>query len=437
MILLILEKKYPHMTNRRNFLKSTTKAAIALPFLKFDPSIKYTLDELTTSIQEGDEYWKLVRKQFLLKEGQTYFNNGTMGPTSGYALDKMIHHMMHYNTEAATIDYKNGSGPELLSGYFPCIELREKLGAIINCDYKEISITQNATHGMNFVGKGLDLKKGDEIINTDQEHGGGFGAWQVLAKRKGCIYKQAKLPLPVNDPQEIVDAIFNEVTPKTKVIAVPHMTSVYGTIMPVKEICAEARKRGIFTVLDGAQCVGHIKVDVQDIGCDAYYSSLHKWLLAPPGSGLLFINKDVVGNIWTTLASYNWDNEEDHGFRLMQSGTGNPAQMVGYEAAVDFYNSIGEERWLGRISELGKYLRTGLKEIDHVTIHSSTNEKMTAGITTYSVTGMTGPELQKSMWEKQRLQPRSVGSANLRHSTHIYNSKEEIDRALKVIAALG
>lgn len=425
------------MASRREFLKNSSLASLALPFIKFDPKKDWDISKLANDTMPADAYWETIRKQFPLKEGQTYFNNGTMGPTPGYVLDKMINHMMHYNTEAATIDYKDGSGPELLSGYFPYVELREKLGKIVNADFKELSISQNATMGMNFVGNGLDLKSGDEIINTNQEHGGGFGVWQLMAKRKGCVYKQATMPQPANKPEEVVDAIFKEVTPKTKVIAIPHIISAYGTVMPVKEICAEARQRGIFTILDGAQCVGHIKVDVKDIGCDAYYSSLHKWLLAPPGSGLLYINKDIVDNIWSTLASYNWDNTEDHGFRLMQYGTGAPYQITGYEAAVDFYNTIGEDRWIGRIKELGMYLRNGLKEMPHVTIHSSINESMAAGITTYSVKGLTGPELQKTLWDKERLQPRSVGNELLRHSTHIYNSKDEIDKALKVIEELA
>ena len=425
------------MNQRRAFLKTSSLAAISAPFLSFDSKKDWSLKKLHDAYDNPEDYWRMVRKQFPLKEGQTYFNNGTMGPSSGYVLDKMIHHMMHYNTEAATIDYKNGSGPELLTGYFPYEELRSKLGKIINCDFKEISLVQNATFGMNYVGMGLDLKKGDELLNTNQEHGGGFGAWQLLAKRKGCVYKQAKMPVPANDPQEIFDAIFKEVSPKTKVIAIPHMVSGYGTVLPVKAVCAEAKKRGIFTVLDGAQCVGQIEVDVKDIGCDAYYSSLHKWLLAPAGSGLLYINKNVSPNIWTTIASYQWDNKEDHGFRLMQNGTGNAGLMAGYEAAVDFFNTIGKERWLGRIKELGSYLRASLKEIPHVTIESSTNENMAAGITTYGVAGISGPDLQKTMWEKERLQPRSVGEKNIRHSVHIYNSKEEIDRALGVIKDLG
>ncbi len=424
------------MTHRREFLKNSSLAALAAPFITFDPRQNWSLAPLKASAGEGEEYWQMVRKQFPLKAGQTYFNNGTMGPTPGYVLDKMIQHMMYWNAEAATVDYKDGSGPELLSGYFPYEGLRKKLAEIVKADHREISITQNATFGMNMVGMGLDLKAGDELLNTNQEHGGGFAAWQLLAKRKGCIYKQATMPEPANDPQEIVDAIFREVTPKTRVIAVPHIISGYGTVMPVKEICAEARKRGIFTILDGAQCVGHVKVDVKDIGCDAYYSSLHKWLLAPPGSGLLYVSKDVVGEIWTTLASYEWENQEDPGFRLMQYGTGNPAQITGYEAAVDFFNTIGHDRWIGRIKELGMYLRNGLKELPNVTIHSSTNEELAAGITNYSVAGISGPDLQRTMWEKERLQPRSVGPDAIRHSVHIYNSKAEIDKALGVIESL-
>ena len=425
------------MNQRRKFLKTGSLGALAAPLLSFDSKKKWSLEALGATYDTTEDYWKMIRKQFPLKEGQTYFNNGTMGPSSGYVLDTMMNHMLHFNKEAATIDYKDGSGPALLSGYFPYEELRTKLAKIINCDFKELSLVQNATFGMNYVGMGLDLKSGDELLNTDQEHGGGFGAWQLLAKRKGCVYKQAKMPIPANDPQEIFDTIFKEVTRKTKVIAIPHIVSVYGTIMPVKEICAEARKRGIFTVLDGAQCVGQINVDVKDIGCDAYYSSLHKWMLAPAGNGLLYINKEVVSNIWSTVASYQWDNQEDHGFRLMQNGTGNPALLAGLDAAVDFFNTVGEDRWVSRIKELGAHLRKGLKEMSHVTIHSSTNEEMAAGLTTYAVAGITGPDLQKTLWERERLQPRSVGTELLRHSVHIYNSKEEIDRALAVLQSLG
>ncbi|MGI9541897.1 MAG: aminotransferase class V-fold PLP-dependent enzyme, partial [Cyclobacteriaceae bacterium] len=306
----------------------------------------------------------------------------------------------------------------------------------VNAEMQEIALTQNATHGMNFVANGLELKKGDEIINTDQEHGGGFAAWQLLAKRRGCVYKQARMPLPANDPDQVIDAVLKEITPSTKVIAIPHIVSVYGVVMPVKEICAEARRRGIFTVLDGAQGVGQIKIDVKDIGCDAYYSSLHKWLLAPAGSGILFIKKERMPEIWSTIASYNWNFQKDHGFRLMQNGTGNPALLAGLEAAVDFYLQIGADKWTERIKFLGDYLRRGLKKNGKINIHSSTHPAMCAGMTTYALEGISGPDLQKTLWKKGKLQPRSVGEELLRHCVHIYNNEEELDRALAIMNTL-
>ncbi len=426
------------MRSRRNFIKKSLLGGFSAPLLQYEThSASSDLQSLSKNPSSDKNYWATVRKHFILKKDQVYFNNGTIGPTPAYVINKMTDHLMHYNTHAAETDYKKGSGPELLTGYFAYQAIREKIGEIINADYKSIALIQNATFGMNYVANGLKLKAGDEIINTNQEHGGGYGAWKSLAKRHGLIYKQATMPLPANDPKEIFDEVFKLVNRKTKVIAIPHIVSVYGTIMPVKKICAEAHKLGIFTVLDGAQCVGQIKVDVQDIGCDAYYSSLHKWLLAPPGNGILYINPDRIADVWTTIASYNWENQEDHGFRLMQNGTGNPALMAGFDASIDFFNAIGEDRWIGRIKALGDYLRAQLQTLDKITIHSSINSTMCAGLTTYALTGWTGPELQKAMWTQERLQPRSVGTELLRHSVHIYNNESEIDRAINVMKGLS
>ena len=428
------------MSSRRKFLKSTAALSglAVLPIYGAIPDGNdYSLNALSdlSSSSSEDEYWKSIRLQFPLKEGQTYFNNGTMGPMPNYTLNKVIDNLRYNAIHGAETDYK-GEGPQLLTGYFKYEANRKKVGKLINASFDEIALTQNATFGMNYVANGLDLKKGDEIINTDQEHGGGYAAWRLLAKRRGCVYKMANIPIPANDPQAIVNAIFAQVTKKTKVIAVPHILSVYGVIMPVKEICQLAKTKGIFTIIDGAQAVGQIQVDVKDMGCDAYYSSLHKWLLSPGGNGILYVDKARMPEIWSTIASYNWDFQEDHGFRLMQNGTGNIAILAGLDASIDFYNAIGPDKWLGRIKFLGDYLRTGLQKLTNVTIVSSTHPEMSAGLTTYYVDGLTGPELQKKLWQEEKLQPRSVGKELLRHSVHIYNNEDEIDRTFKVIKSL-
>jgi len=428
------------MSSRRKFLKSTAALSGLAVLPMYDAiassnnSSLTSLEDLASSSSE-DEYWQAIRLQFPLKEGQTYFNNGTMGPMPNYTLNKVIDNLRYNSIHGAETDYK-GEGPQLLTGYFKYEDIRKKVGKLVNASFDEIALTQNATFGMNYVANGLDLKKGDEIINTDQEHGGGYAAWRLLAKRRGCVYKMATMPIPANDPQAIIDAIFDQVTKKTRVIAVPHILSVYGVVLPVKEICQLAKARGIFTIIDGAQAVGQIHVDVKDIGCDAYYSSLHKWLLSPGGNGILYVDKARMPDIWSTIASYNWDFQEDHGFRLMQNGTGNTAILAGLDASIDFYNAIGPERWISRIKYLGDYLRNGLQGLNNVTIVSSTHAAMSAGLTTYYVDGLTGPELQKKLWQEEKLQPRSVGKELLRHSVHIYNNEDEIDRTFKVIRAL-
>ena len=424
---------------RRNFLKKSALGISSIPLVGFSAqSKKLSLENISKALNNLTErdYWSELRKYFPTKRNQTYFNNGTLGVQSTYVLEKMISDIWYNAVNGAETDYK-GSGPPLLAGYDPHISIREKVGKIINCDYKEITLTQNATYGMNFIAHGLDLKKGDEVINTNQEHGGGFAAWRQLASRKGIVYKEAIMPVPANDPNKIINSIKSHITSKTKVIAVPHIISVYGTVMPIKEICKIARERNIFTVIDGAQAVGQIRVNVKDLGCDAYYSSLHKWLLAPAGNGILYITKEKSESVWATLSSYNWNNKEDHGFKLQQSGTINPSLLVGLESSIDFFNMIGHDKWLKRIKYLGDYLRKSLSSLKNVNIISSTNNLMCAGITTYKVDGIDGPNLQNTLWQRERLQPRSVGKELLRHSVHIYNSENEIDRTINVIKTLS
>ena len=425
--------------SRRNFIKKSALGISAIPSLGFisKNNKKERLDDLKfkfLNLSEQD-YWSEVRNLFPTDNNDTYFNNGTLGVQSKHVLNSVISDMRNNAVNGAKTDYK-GEGPNLLAGYDPYKSIRQKLGKILNCDYKELSLIQNATFGMNFVANGLDLNKGDEVINTNQEHGGGFAAWRQMAKRKGVIYKQAIMPVPANKKQDILDAVFKEVTKKTKVIAIPHIISVYGTIMPIKEICQYAREKGIFTVIDGAQSVGQVDVNLKELKCDAYYSSLHKWLLSPPGSGILYLDESISENIWPTLSSYNWDNKEDKGFSLQQSGTGNPSLRVGLDASIDFFNMIGRDRWFGRIKDLGRYLRNGLKTMNNVEIVSSHNEELCAGLTTYKVKNISGPDLQKLLWDKEKLQPRSVGKELLRHSVHIYNNESEIDRTFSVIKSV-
>ena len=267
---------------------------------------------------------------------------------------------------------------------------------------------------------------------TDREHSGGRSGWLVREKRFGIKVTPVPLPDPCRDPGQIIELFLKAITLRTRVIAISHMVGGTGSILPVKQICSEAQKRGIFTVLDGAQCVGQIPVDVKDIGCDAYFSSLHKWTLAPPGTGLLYIRKERIADIWTTFASGQWDNHEDDGYRLTQRGTGNLSLLVGLDAALDFHFRIGPGRIYRRIKYLGDYLREGLRKIPKMEIQTSPHPDMCAGITVYNIKGLEPGKIMDELWLRKKIRIRGV-----RQSTHIYNSPEEIDATLEVVQGMA
>jgi selenocysteine lyase/cysteine desulfurase len=293
---------------------------------------------------------------------------------------------------------------------------------------------------MNYIANGLDLQPGDEVLGTDQEHPGGESGWKLKAERCSLLYRQLPLGKPIQSPAEVIDLFTRAIGPKTRVIAIPHLVTGSGAILPVKEICAVAARRGLFTVIDGAQTAGQIKVDVKDLGCDAYYGSFHKWLCAPAGNGFLYLKKEKAPLVWTTLASAQWDNHEDDGFRLSQRGTGNLSLLMGLDEALDFHFELGPEKVYARIKSLGDYLRTRLQEVSGIKIFTPLEPSMAAGITVYNIEGLTGNFIQDELWRRARLRPRSMGDVfGVRQSTHIYNSFEEIDRTiacLKDIAPL-
>ena len=386
--------------------------------------------------RDDPEYWAKVREQFPMPPDEAYCNTGTIGASPLRVLHAVVGHMVRSMVDVAHVDWRGG-GASLLSGYDPHEELRAKIGRLINVDYKLVALTQNATMGMNLLANGLDLPRGAGVLITDIEHPGGRCGWELLAERRGTALREAEIRFPVEGPDQVVEAFEEAITPDTRVVSFPHISSEQGMILPVRELCSLARERGLISVIDGAQATGHIPVDVREIGCDAYYSSPHKWLMAPAGNGFLYVKETLIDEVWTTLASSQWGNHEDNGYRLGQRGTGNPALLKGFEAALDLHFEIGPERVYGRIKEMGDRLRGGLSRIEGVEIVTPVHPGMCAGLTTFKAAGVQDVEVQDQLWKRERIQPRALRDGRgVRYSTHIYNSPDEIDRALQVIGVL-
>lgn len=426
------------MLNRRNFFQSLS-ALGWLPFAnRFAAAAPKPAEQTAWPKPTDPNYWRWIRQQFPIPADEAYFNTGTLGSRPRQVIEMVINHLRENERTIAQYDYRP-EHVEYITGYRKYEDIRGKVGALIHADGREIALVQNATVAINQIANGLELKAGDEVLITNQEHGGAQGGWDLRAKRYGIVVKQIPLTVPANDPDAIVKSFAAAITPRTRVLAVPHITSKYGVVLPVRELCALGQQHNLFTLVDGAQAVGQIRVDVKEIGCDAYASSPHKWLFAPPGNGLLYVREGRMKDVWATIGSSNWDNykPEDGIFRLMQFGTGNLSNLIGLEAGLDFHQRVGSERCIQRIAELANRLRAGLQQIKGVTIFSPTHPALACSIVNYGIDKLDGAKLMDELWNRKKIRVRAQGGTAVRQSSHIYNSLAEIDATLAIVRELA
>jgi isopenicillin-N epimerase len=378
-----------------------------------------------------------ARKHFLIPAGVVYCNTGTLGASPREVVDALVNGTRGLETRLAAWPYEHPEG-EPLTGYEPSLGIRTAVGAFINAKPDEVAITQNATMSMNFLANGLDLAPGDEVISTDQEHGGCISPWRLKAKRYGIVGKELRLDDGTKGGADGVLKLFTDaMTPKTKAVMFSHVVSGLGTRMPARELCAMIRDHGALALVDGAQAVGQMQVDVKGLGCDAYVASPHKWMMAPKGTGFLYIRRDIQDRFWTTLASSHWDDQENGAFRFMQYGTGAVPVHEGLIAALQFIDKIGMpriERW---DTMLTKRLRDGLARIPKARISSPEDPRLASAITTFRIDGVKAKALQDALWARHvRVRPQS-DARGVRLSAHIYMSPADVDTVLDVASSLG
>ena len=423
------------MKNRRDFLGAL--AAVPLVPGVLDQGTAPASLPPTPEPTTDAEVFSRLRGEFLFPRDVTYGNTGTLGAMPREVLDAMVSGLR--NTEAALPDwpYFQADG-EPLTGYQPLRSARTTAARLLGADADEVAITQNATMGMNALGNGIDWQAGDEVLTTDQEHGGAVSIFRLMAKRRGIVVKELPLASALGGGPEGIVALFRAAaTPKTRAIMVSHITSQFGIKMPVVDLVALARERGAWSLIDGAQAVGQMRVNVRELDCDAYVASPHKWLLAPKGTGLLYVKRGVQEKLWTTLASYEWNNQEKGAFRFMQYGTGSTAIIDGLMAALALAERTGMERVERWDRALTQRLREGLANIKGAILSSPADPRLASAITTFRVLGVPARDLQNALWEK-KIRVRAQGDdKGVRLSAHVYVAPSDIDRVLEVVAKLA
>ncbi|MBX3440600.1 MAG: aminotransferase class V-fold PLP-dependent enzyme, partial [Planctomycetaceae bacterium] len=307
-------------------------------------------------------------------------------------------------------------------------EVRKKAAQYLGCDESEIVIMPNTTQSMNTIAQGITLQAGDRVLTTDQEHPGGVRCWEYYEKRAGVIIDRAPLPVPPQSEQEVVDALAALMTPRTRVISVAHVTFTTGLRLPIAQIAELADAHQCLLVVDGAQAPGALNINVKELNCDTYATSAHKWMLAPKGTGLLYINKRAEDRIDPLLL------QDGNGFYTATSGTLNMPAVIGLGGSIDFLTDMGKQR----IEDWSMYLRQmlydGLRRLPNVKIYSPEAGPMAAPIVSPGVEGISGGDVATAL-ARQDIIVKVVSYGN-RISTHLYNDESDVEKLVAAVSKL-
>ncbi len=370
--------------------------------------------------RDPENYWlKLRREQFLLPEGRAFLNVGSLGVAAKPALAATF----NYLTQSASLEGLTSDGLPRWGGE-TFDDWRQELADFAGCKKDELALTRNTTDGMNTVCQGLDLKAGDEVLITDQEHPGGTFPWMQKQARFGVQVRRAEIPIPPASPAEIADRVISAIGPRTRILSFSGITTTTGLVTPIQEICAAARAKGVLTLIDGAHMNGQVPVNLHELGCDFFAGSPHKWMFTPCGCGLLYIREEHLEKLWVHTATFNWDKYDLKAARFMMVGTNNRAIFEGHMAALRFLKQLGPDRAYGRIHQLARGVRERLARLPQIELLTPADDRLYAGMVSFQFKGID----PKPLYELARKRGIWIaGSERLRISTHVHTRPADLD----------
>ncbi len=367
--------------------------------------------------RDREKYWARIRNdQFLLPGWRAFLNNGSLGVAPRPVLNAVAQFLER--SAALMIEEYPRWGYETLD------EHRAEVAGFLGCAKDELALTHNATEAMSIIAGGLDLKPGDEVLITDQEHPSGRCCWQMRQQRHGVPLREVALPLPPKSPGQLADILVSAIGPRTRVLSFSGITSPTGLILPVREICDAARAKGILTVVDGAHMNGQIPLRLSELGCDYYAGSPHKWLFAPAGCGILWMREELIGRHWPAVVTGRWDDPAAKAARFMMVGTNNRAVFEGLIAGVRFARQIGPERIYARIHELARLIRRKAARYPYLELLTPEDERMYGSMVTI-VFKDRDPAPLHELCRKKKIW--TTGAKRLRLSAHIHTRPSDID----------
>ncbi len=410
------------MANRRNFVKQLGLMAGAFSANSlFNQAHAAEFEHINLAkaglnaqqLATDEDYWSVIQQAYTTSPALINLNNGGVSPSPRIVQEAVERFNKMTNEGPSYYMWRI-----LDQGREP---LRYKLAQLAGADPEEIAINRNATEALNTVIFGLPLSKGDEVIGTKQDYPNMINAWKQRAQRDGIVYTQISFQFPIENDEEIVSAFEKAITPKTKIIHITHIINWIGQILPVKKITAMAKKHGIETIVDGAHSFGLLDYKVPELGCDYFGTSLHKFLSAPIGSGMMWIKKEKIEKIWPLVCNDKPNGTDIRKFETL--GTRSFPIEQGIGEAVNFQTAIGSKRKEERIRYLKNYWATRVKEIPKVKIHTSFKDEYACAICGVSVDGMTPGELDSALFTNYKIHTVGIVWENIscvRITPHVY-----------------
>lgn len=365
----------------------------------------------------ADKYWSQVRKeQFFLPEWRIFLNNGSLGVAPRKVVDAM------FEFEKAGDGRISDEYPRW--GYETLDAERAEVAEFVGCKKDELALTHCATESMSMIAAGIDLKAGDEVVITNEEHPSGKAPWRRRAQRDGVTVREVNIPHPPKNPGQLADIMISAIGPRTRVLSFSGIITGTGVIMPVRQICDAARAKGVITVIDGAHVNGQIPFRLDESGCDYFAGSPHKWMFAPAGSGILYIREENLDRLWPTIVTGGWDDKSAKAARFMKIGTNNRAIVTGLIAGLRFHKELGSENVYARIHQLAKRTYKMIAERPYLELVSPADDSMYGCLVTMS---FRGAKLD-ALWRKARERKIWVyGGERLRMSHHVHTRPEDVD----------
>ncbi|OJJ17803.1 penicillin epimerase [marine bacterium AO1-C] len=426
------------LEKRRNFLKKMGQISLGASVMGFSPLVIENVEaaarhiaHLTPEAAAQEEgFWYQVQKAWVQSPHFINLENGYFSPQPTEVVEGQIKNVQMVNEMPSF--YMRRRQNEDHQG------IKQLLADLAGCSPEEIAITRNTTEALDTVIAGLDLKKGDEAIMTNQDYGNMLAAFDQQSRRFGVKNKIIELPLHPKSDQEILDLYEQQMTKRTKVILVTHLINISGQVLPAKKLADLAHSKGIEVIIDAAHSFAQLNFKIPELGGDYLGTSLHKWLCTPVGLGMMYIKKDKIKNVWPLFGDKSHKPDDIRKFDSI--GTRPCSAVLTIANAIRFHQSIGAKRKEARLRYLKNYWVNKVKDLPKVTINTPFEDARSCAIANIAVKGKTPNELAEYFYKKHRIFTVAINNVavkGVRITPHLYTTTRDLDKFVKAIEEIG